>query len=347
MKKAKCLVCNKQFTYNEKIQKGYYCSIACRYEDYGNIIAKSYNEKLRKKRSEDAKKQMKDPKQIQIRKEKCGKGMTDEVRKKISDTKLRNEFLKVKKQLIKENGPFCERCGKRFELSQLVGHHKDGRQWVNDEENIQILCKSCHSKIHNEINKISNKFAGLATVENHIARVLQDLGVDLNEPDFRDTPLRVARMYNDLFESCKVDLKEEKNKILDTKFPCDNDNMVVVKDIRVYSLCPHHLVPVEYDIAIGYIPKKYVLGLSKLVRISELFAKRPVLQETMTVEIANAIQEGLKPVGVAVFVKGKHYCMVMRGVKQKDSKTTTSHLIGVFKDPNDTSRAEFLRLISL
>jgi len=344
-KQSKCKVCGKKFSFDDSVQKGLYCCVKCRYADHSNIIKDSYTPELKKLRSEHAKEQMKDKKQIEIRQQKCGYKMTDEQREKLSDSKIKNSFTRAKKLIIKERGEFCERCGKDISDWQLTVHHKNGRKWDNDLDNLQILCRSCHSKLHNQIGKLSSHFAGLATVENYIALMLQHLGVDLDDPDFKETPLRVARMYNEQFEGLKPEAKDEIKNIFGTRFPCENDNMVVIDDIRVYSLCPHHLVTIIYDIAIGYVPNKFVLGLSKFARISELLAHKPVIQETFTAELGKAIEDELKPLGVAVRIKGTHFCMVSRGAKQQNSKTMTAYMSGVFRDNKDNSRSEFYKLI--
>lgn len=340
---ANCKVCGKSFRFYQANHKGLYCSRKCRYEDHSNIIKNSYTPELKELKRKLAIEQMKDSKQIEIRKKNCGWEMTEEQKERLSEVKTKNSFLIAKKIILKEQGNFCQRCGKEFDQSALLIHHKNGRKWDNDIENLQVLCKSCHSKIHNEFGKLSHRFAGLATVENYIAKVLVSLGIDIDQPDFKETPLRVARMYAELFEGTKSVAQEELKEIFKTKFPCENDNMVVIKGLKIFSLCPHHLVPVEYDMTIGYIPKKFVLGLSKPDRVAEILAHRPVLQETLTVEIAKAIQENLDCLGVGVVIKGRHFCMIMRGIKQVDSSTTTSHLIGVFRD-QDSTRQEFLNL---
>ena len=276
--------------------------------------------------------------------------------------KIQNELTKTKRVIFKDKKYTCEKCYKQFNENDfgfyrakgkrrrkknggLLIHHINGRKWDDDLSNLLVLCKSCHSKLHNEIDKVHRHFKGKATIENYIAKILIDLGVDLKKPDFKETPLRVARMYNELFEGYRKESVEELKNIFNSKFPSNNNSMVIVKDLRMFSLCPHHLLPVEYKISIGYVPKGYVLGLSKLSRISELLAKRPILQETLTVEIAEILQKELKCSGVFVNNEGRHYCMIMRGVKQFDSKTNTSHITGIFKKAE--VRNEFLNLIKI
>jgi GTP cyclohydrolase I len=344
-KTATCLVCDKKFEYYPSMQKGIYCSVTCRYQDHSNIIKKSYTPKLRQLKSELATRQMQDQKQIELR-QKSGKyPKTAEQIEKIKESLTKDSFIIAKKIIIKERGKFCQRCGEPVDGFDLIVHHLDGRKWNNDTSNLIILCRPDHSKIHNEVGKTSGHFAGLATVENYIAKILKSLGVNLDEPDFKETPLRVARMYQELFEGNKPKAKQEIEAIFKSKFPCDNDEMIVFTNIKVYSLCPHHLLPVDYSIALAYIPDGSVMGLSKFTRIAELLGRQPILQEQLTVHLANAIYSNLEPKGVAVSIKGRHYCMVMRGVKQDGQEVTTAHLLGAFKEQLAT-RQEWISFIN-
>lgn len=181
-------------------------------------------------------------------------------------------------------------------------------------------------------------------IEKCVMMILKELGIDLSHPDFKETPQRVAKMYEDLFGG--VNHKEEKIKeILSKWFPSEVDEMIVFHN-HAFSLCPHHLLPVEYDIYIAYLPKRRVIGLSKIGRLVELLAKKPILQENLTVDIDKAIMKYLKPLGCATIIKGRHSCMTMRGVKQVDSKVITSDLKGVFKE-DQSAKTEFLEFIKL
>jgi len=161
-----CKICGKQ------LSKGNYCSLRCKYEDHSNIIKNSCTPELKKLKSELFAEQTKDKQQKS------------------------NMFSIAKKIVIKERGNFCERCGEFLEKDDLIIHHKNGRKSDNDISNLQILCKCCHTKIHNEIEKISNKFSGGATMENYIAKILQEMNINLDNPNFKETPLRIARMIN-------------------------------------------------------------------------------------------------------------------------------------------------------
>jgi len=173
---------------------------------------------------------------------------------------------------------------------------------------------------------------------------LAELGLDLSDPNFTDTPKRVAKAYQEIFSGL-IDVDKQITNILQSSFPANNkcDEMIISVNNLIYSMCPHHLLPVEYLIDIAYIPsdKGYVLGISKLSRIAEILAKRPVLQETLTTDIGKAI-ERVNPRGVAVKVKGNHFCVRMRGVK-KQSSIITSYTSGSFRN-NPATRNEFFEL---
>ena len=168
-----------------------------------------------------------------------------------------------------------------------------------------------------------------------------EFDLDTRGANFEDTPERVARAYLELFAGAMDDGQQVK-EILSKQFPAQTSEMVVVGPVQVWSMCPHHLLPVEMQVWLGYLPNKRVLGLSKLARLAELLAKKPELQETTTSEIAGALYKGLKPKGAACLIRGRHLCMAMRGVK-KEAITTTTQLKGAFLRPE--VRAEFLAAV--
>ena len=175
--------------------------------------------------------------------------------------------------------------------------------------------------------------------ESAITRVLEYVGEDPTREGLIKTPNRVLRMYNEMTEGYRQDPKE----ILGTVFTEPYDELVAVKDIPFYSLCEHHLLPIHGTVSVGYIPTGKVVGLSKIPRLVECFAKRLQVQERMTVEIANALQDVLEPLGVGVIIKARHLCMGMRGVK-KEGVMNTSRLLGALRD-DARARAEFLELV--
>lgn len=174
-----------------------------------------------------------------------------------------------------------------------------------------------------------------------VKMILEAIGEDPQREGLKETPARVARMYKDIFSG----LAEDPEKHLCKKFTEDHDEMVLVKDIPLYSMCEHHLLPFYGMAHIAYIPKNgKVTGLSKLVRVMEGFARRPQLQEKLTSQIADAIVKGLDPHGVMVIIEAEHMCMTMRGVRKPGSRTVTSAVRGLF-ERSVATRAEALQLI--
>lgn len=174
-----------------------------------------------------------------------------------------------------------------------------------------------------------------------IRKVLTDLGEDPEREGLLRTPERVAKAYHELTSGMRTTIEEAVGSGVFTE---DCSEMVVVKDIEFYSLCEHHMLPFYGRVHIAYIPNKKILGLSKLARITDVFARRLQVQERMTQQIAEAVQDTVEPKGVGVVVDAAHFCMMMRGVQKQNSSTMTSCLIGSFQDDPRT-RAEFLGLV--
>ncbi len=175
-----------------------------------------------------------------------------------------------------------------------------------------------------------------------IESIIEAIGEDPKREGLADTPRRVAEMYKELFMGMDKDSKEE----LAIGYELGHREMVVLKDIPFYSMCEHHFLPFYGVVHVGYIPNTEgrVVGISKLARVVEIIAKRPQIQERMATEIADAIDKGLKPGGVAVVIKAEHLCMVMRGIKKPGASVITSALRGSFQR-KAASRAEFFSLI--
>ncbi len=174
--------------------------------------------------------------------------------------------------------------------------------------------------------------------------LLRELLVAVGEdPDRRglvDTPGRMARMYQELFEGLFLDPEE----VLAVSFEEDHDEMVILREIPFYSMCEHHLLPFHGQAHVGYLPDGRIVGLSKLARAVEIFAKRPQVQERLTTQIAECIERVLGARGVGVVIEAEHLCMTARGIRKPGSRMVTSAMRGVFRrDPE--SRAEFLQLI--
>jgi len=178
-------------------------------------------------------------------------------------------------------------------------------------------------------------------LESVIDSMLRELGEDPGRDGLARTPSRVARSLRYLTSGYRQDLDKILNGAL---FPVDYDEMVIVKDIEVFSLCEHHLLPFFGRCHVAYIPNQKVIGLSKIPRVVDVFAKRLQIQERLTVQIAEALMERIKPQGVGVIIEAKHLCMIMRGVEKQNSVAVTSHMMGVFRDC-ELTRAEFLRLV--
>ena len=174
----------------------------------------------------------------------------------------------------------------------------------------------------------------------HISEIMKVLNLDMKDPNLRDTPRRFARMYLEIFEGL-----DEDNEPDITMFPNDDgfDNMVAMTDISFYSMCAHHLLPFWGKVHVGYIPTAQIVGLSKLVRIVEYYARRPQIQERMTHQIVEYLERELSPKGSIVVVEARHLCMEMRGVKKPGAWATTSAVRGALKDR--TTREEFLELL--
>ena len=178
-------------------------------------------------------------------------------------------------------------------------------------------------------------------IEDAVRNILLEIGEDPNRQGLLDTPYRVAKMYKEVTTGYQADpYKIINNAIFDVEY----DEMVVVANIEYYSLCEHHMLPFFGVVHVGYIPKGKVVGLSKIPRIVDMFARRLQIQEKMTTQIANLLNETLQPDGVGVVVEGQHMCMMMRGVQKDKAKMITSAMLGSFRDDEKT-RNEFLNLI--
>lgn len=175
-----------------------------------------------------------------------------------------------------------------------------------------------------------------------VSSIIAAIGEDPGREGLADTPKRVAEMYTELFAGMDMDPMAE----LKGSHELGHTEMVVLKDIPFYSMCEHHMLPFFGMVHVGYIPNVSgrVVGISKLARVVEIFARRPQIQERMTTQIADAIMEGLQPQGVGVVVQAEHLCMIMRGVKKSGTNIITSAIRGSFRK-NAASRAEFFSLI--
>lgn len=174
-------------------------------------------------------------------------------------------------------------------------------------------------------------------IEEGVRLLLAGIGEDVNREGLRETPERIARMYEEIYGG----LEESPEAYLTKTFSAENNRMVVEKDIVFYSTCEHHLLPFYGKAHVAYIPNGRVVGLSKLARTVEVFARRPQIQEQLTDQIADAIMEYLKPAGVMVLLEAEHMCMTMRGVKKPGSKTVTYAVRGAFEKENELQQRFF------
>lgn len=183
--------------------------------------------------------------------------------------------------------------------------------------------------------------ASVETMAEHYREILSGLGEDLEREGLVDTPTRAVKALKYLTRGYTQDLEEIVNNAM---FASENDEMVLLKDIELYSLCEHHVLPVIGKAHIAYLPNGRVIGLSKIARIVDMFAARLQIQENMTRQIADAIMRVTEARGVAVVVEAKHMCMTMRGIEKQNSSMTTSVMLGAFREDPRT-REEFLDLI--
>ncbi|MCA3006905.1 MAG: GTP cyclohydrolase I FolE [Phycisphaerales bacterium] len=177
--------------------------------------------------------------------------------------------------------------------------------------------------------------------QQHVAAMLAALDPDPAREGLRDTPRRVEKA----FQHYTAGYAQDARKVIgDALFEAETDEMVVVKDIELYSLCEHHLAPFFGKAHVAYIPQKRIVGLSKIARVVDVFSRRLQVQERLTAQVAQALEEVLQPKGVGVVVEANHLCMMMRGVEKQNSKTVTSCLLGSFRS-DERTRSEFLSLV--
>ena len=178
-------------------------------------------------------------------------------------------------------------------------------------------------------------------IAGHYAGMLELIGEDINRDGLKDTPMRAAKALKYLTHGYDQSLEEVVNNAI---FESDNDQMVIVKDIELYSMCEHHMLPFVGMAHIAYLPEGKVIGLSKLARITDMYARRLQIQENLTEQIARAVESMTGARGVGVVVEAKHFCMMMRGVEKQNSVMKTSMMLGTFRTDHRT-RTEFLNLI--
>jgi GTP cyclohydrolase I len=180
-----------------------------------------------------------------------------------------------------------------------------------------------------------------ADLSSMFREIISGVGEDPSREGLVHTPERAARALQFLTRGYRQTLKEVVN---DAIFDSENDEMILVKDIEVYSLCEHHLLPFLGKCHVAYIPTGKVIGLSKIARIVDMYARRLQIQENLTKQIADTLMDAINPAGVGVIIEAAHLCMMMRGVEKQNSMLTTSMMLGSFRD-HDRTRSEFLQLV--
>lgn len=216
-----------------------------------------------------------------------------------------------------------------------INHHEHSDEQLRadvDDSTYEDLVQPGQGKIE------GMHFSSDERIEDAVRTILTSIGEDAEREGLLRTPSRVAKMYAELTAGYRVDSQALIN---DAIFSVDYDEMVMVKDIDFYSLCEHHMLPFMGRVHVAYIPNGKVIGLSKIPRIVEMFARRLQVQERMTVQIADFIDVTLRPQGVAVVAEGMHMCSMMRGVKKANASMITSAMRGVFRTDQKT-RAEFM-----
>jgi GTP cyclohydrolase IA len=199
------------------------------------------------------------------------------------------------------------------------------------------------AKRKGEVVRMPSKGVDKDRIAEAMRVVLDSIGEDPDRDGLLRTPERVAEMYDEVFSGLALDPVD----VLDVVFDAEHDEMIMVRDISLYSFCEHHLIPFIGQAHVAYIPNEEgkITGLSKLARAVDVLAKRPQVQERLTTQVADAIEEALQPRGVLVVIEAEHLCMSMRGVRKPGSQTVTSAVRGIFRD-NTATRAEAMNLIA-
>ena len=301
---------------------------------------------------EDALEQFKDLKQRELRSKGLKEAIESKKRQgtyfdwiqKIKKTKLERygtDVTKLKIKLLEKYGG-CQICGKKeqvgINLTKLLIHYLSYDNLVLKEKDAMLVCRNCHSSLHNK-RRGNDLLEREKQVTKRVLDLLKVLDIDIQDENFFETPRRFSAVLREFvmsWDSVEQVLEECKSSI----FTSELDQMIILKEIVVYGLCPHHLLPVRYEVDIGSLPEKFVIGLSKYYRIVEILAKIPMLQETLTMRIRDVLSVILSTKNVIVRVIGKHLCMGMRGIKQSNIDVRTVSLGGCFLE--DSVKQEFL-----
>lgn len=254
-----------------------------------------------------------------------------------------NDLKTVRKNLYLRAESKCEECGLSDEQSlsekgrRLNLHHLSYEKIIPDLEDTQLLCHSCHSKKHGRNSTLEER---RSTVFKKIGQLLESLGIGKDDPNFDETPRRFGDyllehfVTQDQFDASLEDFSS-------AAFPSDYKGMIVQTGIEAYGMCPHHLLPIVYNIHVGYIPSTQTIGLSKLARLAQTCGKLPILQESLSGLITKSMVRILNTQDVITLVCGEHMCMTCRGIKARGAETTTCAVDGVFKEQGNPARMEF------
>lgn len=314
---------------------------------YEEIMGSEKANNLKNMRQESAIKQMTDPSQKQIRQDALTGIKRDSTSiEKMLETRDGDLDLGYREKALSYYGEECSWCGTS---DNLCVHHKDGNNFGennvftnNHIDNLMVLCRSCHGKIHSQ--EKTGYWKGKTQIEKGFAMILSGLyesyGLNINDVNFKDTPSRVARAYLEMLQG--IDPQKSVD-ILKQNFPSVYDGMVTIANIPCFSMCPHHFLPVKYISSFGYIPSGNVLGLSKIPRFIKMMAQAPILQEDLTENIVELFQKYVSPSGCMVVLKGFHMCMGCRGIEMPETSTITSAFRGNFEQL--VVREEFFNLI--
>ena len=199
----------------------------------------------------------------------------------------------------------------------------------------------CHDDSEGNGLTLQNTCAIIRFMEEPYRQLIESIGEDVNRDGLKQTPHRAAKAFAYLTGGYKEDVRKVINQAL---FASDNDEMIIVKDIELYSLCEHHMLPFFGKCHVGYLPNGKIIGLSKVARVVDIFSRRLQVQENLTKQIAESLLEHTGAKGVGVVIEAKHLCMMMRGVEKQNSIMKTSCMLGQFRSQSST-RAEFLTLI--
>lgn len=321
------------------------------YEElYGHEKAKQ----LRLIRKKGAEKQFMDLKQRLLRSSVLtGRILSDETKKKLSNSKLskyNKAWLDLREKLLIRSGGKCENCGitenniQKGLCKHFIIHHKNYNKYLADLDDVLLLCPTCHAKCHWGKNSAKGRQKIYSQLQQAIIKILQALQIPVEDENFIETPRRVASWLLE-FTGNNIDLEKELEEIASSIFSTESDNCVSFKNIKVFSVCPHHFLPVIYNVSFAYIPNIFCIGASKVPRIIKLLAKIPMLQETFTYKLVEEFEKLLKTENIMVVVEGEHMCLKMRGVEQLDTILKTSAVKGIFKE-SEAARNEFFSLLN-